>query len=122
MGDGAAGGGHDQTTPRIGRVGWEYNPDHDRRRASRDIRHAYDRRAQKCAGRRAESAVQSPGICGLAVQTHLTAEEMDQFEDEVRRRFRHFTVPSLAVSDGFSGERVSRTVEVQVAVESALDA
>lgn len=58
----------------------------------------------------------------LVEQTYLAAEEIDRSDDEVRRRFRHFIIPGLAASDGFSGERVSRTLEVQVAVETALEA
>ncbi|MCV7205088.1 TetR/AcrR family transcriptional regulator [Mycolicibacterium peregrinum] len=58
----------------------------------------------------------------LVEQTYLAAEEIDRSEDEVIRRFRHFIIPGLAASNGFSGERISRTMEVQVAVGAALDA
>jgi len=58
----------------------------------------------------------------LVEQTYLAAEEIDRSEGEVRRRFRHFIIPGLAASDGFSGERLSRTVEVQEAVGTAIEA
>lgn len=58
----------------------------------------------------------------LVEQTYLAAEEIDRSEDEVRRRFRHFVIPGLAASDGGSGERVSRTMEVQDAVGVAIEA
>jgi AcrR family transcriptional regulator len=58
----------------------------------------------------------------LVEQTYLAAEEIDRSEDEVRRRFRHFIIPGLAAPEGFGGERVSRTMEVQDAVTMAIEA
>lgn len=58
----------------------------------------------------------------LVEQSYLAAEEIDRSEDEVRRRFRHFVIPGLAVSTGSSGEHVSRTMEVQDAVTVAIEA
>lgn len=58
----------------------------------------------------------------LVEQTYLAAEEIDRSDDEVRRRFRHFIIPGLAASDGFGGERVSRTIEVQEAIGVTIEA
>jgi AcrR family transcriptional regulator len=58
----------------------------------------------------------------LVEQTYVAAEELDRSADEVRRRFRHFIVPALAASGGPGGERVSRTREVEEAVETAIGA
>lgn len=58
----------------------------------------------------------------LVEQTYLAAEEIDRSEGEVRRRFRHFIIPGLAASNGLSGENVSRTMEVQDALNVALEA
>jgi len=58
----------------------------------------------------------------LVEQTYLAAEEIDRSEEEVRRRFRHFIIPGLAASNGSSGEHVSRTMEVQEAVATAIEA
>lgn len=58
----------------------------------------------------------------LVEQTYLAAEEIDRSEGEVRRRFRHFIIPGLAASNGTSGEHVSRTMEVQEAVATAIEA
>jgi hypothetical protein len=40
----------------------------------------------------------------------------------VRRRFRHFIIPGLAAPKGLGGEQVSRTMEVQDAVTTAMEA
>lgn len=58
----------------------------------------------------------------LVEQTYLAAEEIGRSDDETRRRFRHFVIPGLAASNGSSGERVSRTLEVEEAVTAALEA
>lgn len=58
----------------------------------------------------------------LVEQTYLAAEEIHRSDDETRRRFRHFIVPGLAASNGSSGERLSRTLEVQEAVTVAIGA
>jgi AcrR family transcriptional regulator len=58
----------------------------------------------------------------LVEQTYLAAEEIDRSDDETRRRFRHFVIPGIAASDGSSGEHVSRTIEVQDAVDVAIGA
>jgi AcrR family transcriptional regulator len=58
----------------------------------------------------------------LVEQTYLAAEEIDRSEGEVRRRFRHFIIPGLAASDGSGGEHVSRSMEVQEAVGTAIEA
>lgn len=58
----------------------------------------------------------------LVEQTYLAAEEIDRSEDAVRRRFRHFIIPSLAAPAGSGGEHMSRTVEVLDAVGVALKA
>jgi AcrR family transcriptional regulator len=58
----------------------------------------------------------------LVEQTYLAAEEIDRSEGEVRRRFRHFIIPGLAASNGSGGEHVSRTMEVQEAVGTAIEA
>jgi AcrR family transcriptional regulator len=58
----------------------------------------------------------------LVEQTYLAAEEIGRSDDETRRRFRHFVIPGLAASNGSSGERVSRTLEVEDAVTAALEA
>jgi AcrR family transcriptional regulator len=58
----------------------------------------------------------------LVEQTYLAAEEIDRSEDEVRRRFRHFIIPGLAAPKGSGGEHVSRTMEVQDAVTTAMEA
>jgi hypothetical protein len=58
----------------------------------------------------------------LVEQSYLAAEEIGRSDDETRRRFRHFVIPGLAASNGSSGERVSRTLEVEEAVAAALEA
>ena len=58
----------------------------------------------------------------LVEQTYLAAEEIDRSDDEVRRRFRHFIIPGLATPKGVGGEHVSRTMEVQEAVTTAIEA
>jgi AcrR family transcriptional regulator len=58
----------------------------------------------------------------LVEQTYLAAEDIHRSDDETRRRFRHFVIPGLAASNGSSGEHVSRTMEVQEAVNVALEA
>jgi len=58
----------------------------------------------------------------LVEQTYLAAEEIDRSEGEVRRRFRHFIIPGLAASNGSGGEHVSRIMEVQEAVGTAIEA
>jgi AcrR family transcriptional regulator len=58
----------------------------------------------------------------LVEQTYLAAEEIDRSDDEVRRRFRHFIIPGLAAPKGPGGEHVSRTMEVQEAVTTAIEA
>jgi len=58
----------------------------------------------------------------LVEQTYLAAEEIDRSDDEVRRRFRHFVTPGLAAPKGLGGEHVSRTMEVQGAVTTAIEA
>jgi len=58
----------------------------------------------------------------LVEQTYLAAEEIHRSDDETRRRFRHFVIPGLAASDGSSGEHVSRTMEVEEAVDVAIEA
>jgi AcrR family transcriptional regulator len=58
----------------------------------------------------------------LVEQTYLAAEEIDRSEDEVRRRFRHFIIPGLAAPKGRGGEHASRTMEVQDAVTTAMEA
>jgi AcrR family transcriptional regulator len=58
----------------------------------------------------------------LVEQTYLAAEEIDRSDDEVRRRFRHFIIPGLAAPKGLGGEHVSRTMEVQGAVATAIEA
>jgi len=58
----------------------------------------------------------------LVEQTYLAAEELDRSADAVRRRFRHFIVPSLEARDGAGGEYLSRTKEVEHAVGAAIEA
>jgi AcrR family transcriptional regulator len=58
----------------------------------------------------------------LVEQTYLAAEEIDRSDAEVRRRFRHFIIPGLAASKDPGGEHVSRTMEVQDAVATAIEA
>ena len=58
----------------------------------------------------------------LVEQTYLAAEEIDRSDDEVRRRFRHFIIPGLAATKGIDGEHVSRTMEVQESVTTAIEA
>ncbi|MGO9100220.1 MAG: hypothetical protein ACLP9Y_12580 [Mycobacterium sp.] len=58
----------------------------------------------------------------LVEQTYLAAEELDRSADAVRRRFRHFLVPSLEARDGSGGEYRSRTKEVEHAVGVAIEA
>jgi AcrR family transcriptional regulator len=58
----------------------------------------------------------------LVEQTYLAAEEFDRSADEVRRRFRHFIIPGLAASGGPGGEHLSRTREVEDAVDTAIEA
>jgi AcrR family transcriptional regulator len=58
----------------------------------------------------------------MVEQTYVAAEELDRSAHEVRRRFRHFIIPALAASGGSSGERLSRTREVEDAVDAAIDA
>ena len=58
----------------------------------------------------------------LVEQTYLAAEELDRSADAVRRRFRHFMVPSLEARGGTGGEYLSRTKEVEHAVGTAIDA
>jgi AcrR family transcriptional regulator len=58
----------------------------------------------------------------LVEQTYIAAEELDRSADEVRRRFRHFIIPALAASGVPGGERLSRTREVEDAVDTAIEA
>jgi AcrR family transcriptional regulator len=58
----------------------------------------------------------------LVEQTYIAAEELDRSADEVRRRFRHFIIPALAASRGPGGEQLSRTREVEDAVDTAIEA
>ncbi|MDT5019097.1 MAG: hypothetical protein QOD39_5257 [Mycobacterium sp.] len=58
----------------------------------------------------------------LVEQTYAAAEELDRSADEVRRRFRHFLIPALAASGAPGGERLSRTREVEEAVDIAIEA
>jgi hypothetical protein len=58
----------------------------------------------------------------MVEQTFLAAEELDRSAYEVRRRFRHFIIPALAASGTPGGERISRTREVEDAVETAIEA
>jgi AcrR family transcriptional regulator len=58
----------------------------------------------------------------LVEQTYIAAEEPDRSEDEVRRRFRHFIIPGLAASGVHGGEHLSRTREVEDAVQTAIEA
>lgn len=58
----------------------------------------------------------------MVEQTYIAAEELDRSADEVRRRFRHFIIPALAASDAPGGERLSRTREVEDAVDTAIEA
>ncbi len=58
----------------------------------------------------------------LVEQTFLAAEEIDRSDAEVRRRFRHFIIPGLAASNGSGGEHISRAMEVQEAVGTAIEA
>jgi AcrR family transcriptional regulator len=58
----------------------------------------------------------------LVEQTYLAAEEIDRSDAEVRRRFRHFVIPGLAAPNGPGGEHISRAMEVQDAVTTAIEA
>ncbi|TPG37304.1 TetR/AcrR family transcriptional regulator [Mycobacterium hodleri] len=58
----------------------------------------------------------------LVEQTYRAAEEIGRSDDETRRRFRHFIIPALAATNGSGGEHLSRTMEVEQAVDEALEA
>jgi AcrR family transcriptional regulator len=58
----------------------------------------------------------------LVEQTYLAAEELDRSADAVRRRFRHFLVPSMEARNSSGGEYLSRTKEVEHAVGVAIEA
>ena len=58
----------------------------------------------------------------LVEQTYLAAEELDRSADAVRRRFRHFMVPSLEARDDSGGEYISHTKDVEHAVGAAIEA
>ncbi|WP_375486779.1 TetR/AcrR family transcriptional regulator [uncultured Mycobacterium sp.] len=58
----------------------------------------------------------------LVEQTYLAAEELDRTESAVRRRFRHFVAPALEARSGYSGEYLSRTREVEEALNAAMEA
>jgi AcrR family transcriptional regulator len=58
----------------------------------------------------------------LVEQTYVAAEELDRSPNEVRRRFRHFIIPGLAASGAPGGESLSRTREVEDAVDTAIEA
>jgi AcrR family transcriptional regulator len=58
----------------------------------------------------------------LVEQTYLAAEELDRSEEAVRRRFRHFVIPGLEARGGSEGEYLSRTREVEEALNLAIEA
>lgn len=58
----------------------------------------------------------------LVEQTYLAAEELDRTERVVRRRFRRFVAPALEARSGYSGEYLSRTREVEEALNVAMEA
>jgi AcrR family transcriptional regulator len=58
----------------------------------------------------------------LVEQTYIAAEELDRSPGEVRRRFRHFIIPALAASGAPGGEQLSRTREVEDALDTAIEA